>query len=124
MIRLIVVLLTALFAFCSCNRDFVIELQGGYKLWQMSAVEVYVSNKDDILVVGPTVTGLEAIGPYIVGSVQKNDKVNYFVINTDSSEVIKNLDFNEWTKKLEQISLDKNIELKPPTSRFKPKLKK
>ena len=51
--------------------DFVVELQNGYKLWKMNANEIYIGNRDDVLVVGPGIMGIETKKEYVFGLVAR-----------------------------------------------------
>jgi hypothetical protein len=65
--RVICAVLFAVFFFSGCSADAPSErLPGGYKIWVMNAQEIYLSDKDDELLVGPALRTIGTTTSYIV----------------------------------------------------------
>lgn len=111
----------------SCTNSSNVDLQNGYQICFMSATEVYIGNKQGVLVVGPTVTGLFAKDDYIVGLVKKSRKDNnnpdvkpgYFIVNTKNETVTTGLTLQAWIDELNKNKIKSLPELRPPTTNFK-----
>ena len=127
MIRLSRILFFILLLSASCTNTAAVDLQNGYKIWFMSASEVYIGDKHGVLVVGPTVTGLSAKGDMIIGLVEKTRKDNnnsdikpgYFIVNTKNGNVTTGLTMQSWNEELKRNNIKSSPELISPTTNFK-----
>jgi hypothetical protein len=102
---------------CATSRsDFVVALPNGYQIVRdKKAAPIIVKKKGGTVVPGP-VARYTVIRDVVVGAVQPpaSDKPVYFVLNTRTGEVGKNLAESEYNERLKALNIASPPELSPP----------
>jgi hypothetical protein len=102
---------------CATSRsDFVVALPNGYQIVRdKNAAPMIVKKKGGTVVPGP-VARYTVIRDVVVGAVQpaNSDKPVYFVLNTRTGEVGKNLAESDYTERLKALNIASPPELSPP----------
>ena len=100
----------------SSGSDFVVALPNGYQIVRdKSSAPIIVKKKGGTVVPGP-VASYTVIRDIVVGIVQASpsDKPAYFVINTRTGEVGKNLAESDYNERLKALNIPPSPELSPP----------
>src|SRR5690242_5129921 len=102
---------------CATSRsDFVVALPNGYQIVRdKSSAPIIVKKKGGTVVPGP-VASYTVIRDVVVGMVQATpqEKPAYFVINTRTGQVAKNLAETEYNERLKALNIPASPELSPP----------
>lgn len=102
---------------CATSRsDFVVALPNGYQIVRdKTEAPIIIKKKGGKVVPGP-VASYTVIRDVVVGMVQANpqDKPAYFVLNTRSGEVGKDLTEADYNERLKALNLPASPELSPP----------
>lgn len=109
--------------------DFTKNLTGGYQLYRNSSVDVFIAPaggwNDETAVIPSKVLKVNTYKGFIIAErevvrdSQFNSKLNsqeisdkdFWILGTDKNLVLSNLNFDEYTKKLDSLGIPKNIEL-------------
>jgi hypothetical protein len=102
---------------CATSRsDFVVALPNGYQIVRdKTEAPVIIKKKGGTVVPGP-VASYTVVRDVVVGSVQATptEKPAYFVLNTRTGEVGKNLAESDYTARLKALDIPSAPELSPP----------
>lgn len=114
MIKILYFILLASTQIIACTKiDGCVELTDKYRLWVISANEHYLTNSDDVYILGPKIESLAVNNGYIFG---KNSQLNYhnlenksgyFFINQATKELYAGLSEAEFQMTLNQYKLKK-----------------
>ena len=111
------VLATVSITGCATSRsDFVVALPNGYQIVRdKTAAPIIIKKKGGTVVPGP-VASYTVIRDVVVGVVQATPKDTpaYFVINTRTGEVAKNLAESDYNQRLKALNIPSSPELSPP----------
>ena len=116
---------------CAASRsDFVVALPNGYQIIRSKTSEPMIIKKGGRMVVPGPVASYTVIRDVVVGQVQATpadqkppasgdkpsagDKTGYFVLNTRTGEVGKNLSESEYNERLKALNIPPAPELSPP----------
>ena len=116
---------------CAASRsDFVVALPNGYQIIRGKTSEPMIIKKGGRTVVPGPVASYTVIRDVVVGQVQATpadqkppasgdkpsagDKTGYFVLNTRTGEVGKNLSESEYNERLKALNIPPAPELSPP----------
>jgi hypothetical protein len=112
-----VVLATVSITGCATSRsDFVVALPNGYQIVRdKNEAPIIIKKKGGTVVPGP-VASYTVIRDVVVGVVQATPKDTpaYFVLNTRTGEVGKNLAESDYNQRLKALNLPASPELSPP----------
>jgi hypothetical protein len=98
------------------HSDFVVALPNGYQIVRdKKAAPIIVKKKGGTVVPGP-VARYTVVRDMVIGVVQATptDEPAYFVLNTRTGEVGKNLAESDYTERLKALNIASAPELSPP----------
>jgi hypothetical protein len=102
---------------CATSRsDFVVALPNGYQIVRDKTEAPIIKKKKGGTVVPGPVASYTVIRDVVVGLVQATpkDKPEYFVLNTRSGELGKDLAESDYNERLKAMNLPPSPELSPP----------
>ncbi|HEU4626600.1 MAG TPA: hypothetical protein VFS52_17700 [Steroidobacteraceae bacterium] len=102
---------------CATSRsDFVVALPNGYQIVRDKTSAPIIRKKQGGTVIAGPVASYTVIRDVVVGTVQAapSDKPAYFVLDTRTGEVAKDLAENDYASRLKALNLPASPALSPP----------
>lgn len=109
--------------------DFTKNLTGGYKLYRNSSVDVFIAPDggwdQETAIIPSKVLKVNTYEDFIIAeredienrlphdrvTNQKSSGKDFWILKTGKNYVLKNLSFHEYTRKLDSLTIPRNIEL-------------
>jgi hypothetical protein len=100
---------------CAASRsDFVVALPNGYQIIRGKTSEPMIIKKGGHTIVPGPVASYTVVRDVVVGLVQAGDKTRYFVLNTRTGDVGKDLSESDYNERLKALNIPPSPELSPP----------
>lgn len=119
MIRSVLLALTVLAVVSCAKLEGCVELGGEFRLWIVSANERYLTNEDDVYLLGPRIEAMALSGGYIFGKNPEfawdplTNTPGYFFIDSATGGLQAGLSADEFKDRLKTHNIE-NYELTGP----------